>query len=85
MAKDKVTKKSPKKMSPYNQFVKTELAKIKESNPGISHKDAFKLAAKNWADSSENPKNMKKESKEEAKAEPKEETKEEKPVESTTV
>ncbi|KAI9305593.1 hypothetical protein BJ944DRAFT_248926 [Cunninghamella echinulata] len=61
MAKDKVAKKSAgaKKMTPYNKFMKTELAKIKEATPGIAHKDAFKKAASNWATSKENPKNAK--------------------------
>ncbi|GAA5813876.1 hypothetical protein MFLAVUS_007363 [Mucor flavus] len=61
MAKEKITKKSPKKLSPYNMFMKTELSKVKEVTPGISHKDAFKKAAQNWATASENPKNKKKE------------------------
>ncbi|CEG76237.1 hypothetical protein RMATCC62417_11162 [Rhizopus microsporus] len=39
MAKEKVTKKTTKKMSPYNNFMKTELAKVKKENPDIAHKD----------------------------------------------
>ncbi|KAI8366078.1 uncharacterized protein BYT42DRAFT_588823 [Radiomyces spectabilis] len=58
MAKDKVTKKNQvKKMSPYNKFIKEELPKIKSENPGLSHKEAFKKAAQQWATSPENPKN----------------------------
>ncbi|KAI8088698.1 uncharacterized protein BX664DRAFT_331153 [Halteromyces radiatus] len=59
MAKEKVTKKAgaAKKMTPYNKFMKTELAKVKAAEPGIAHKDAFKKAASNWAKSPENPKN----------------------------
>lgn len=72
MAKDKITKKSQtKKLSPYNVFMKTELAKVKEANAGISHKDAFKMAAGNWAKSSENPKNKKEDKKEAASEEKK--------------
>ncbi|KAI8380396.1 hypothetical protein BD560DRAFT_388139 [Blakeslea trispora] len=73
MAKEKITKKSPaKKLSPYNNFMKEELAKIKKDNEGISHKDAFKMAAQNWAKSSDNPKNKKTEDKvEDKKAEEK--------------
>jgi len=48
-----------KKLSPYNTFMKTELAKVKKSHPSLSHKDAFKQAASNWAASSDNPKNKK--------------------------
>ncbi|KAJ3150569.1 hypothetical protein HDU89_002976 [Geranomyces variabilis] len=62
-AKDSVA--SPKKKSatgkrgpsPYNLFMKTELAKVKEKEPSIAHKDAFKKAAANWATAPENPKN----------------------------
>ncbi|KAI8914829.1 hypothetical protein PhCBS80983_g00779 [Powellomyces hirtus] len=43
--------------SPYNMFMKTELAKVKKEKPDIGHKDAFKLAASNWATAPENPKN----------------------------
>ncbi|CAO3619194.1 unnamed protein product [Mucor fragilis] len=68
MAKDKVQKKSPKKMSPYNQFMKTELAKVKKANDGIAHKDA-----QNWSKAPENPKNKKEEKKEEKAAEATEE------------
>ncbi|KAJ2651273.1 hypothetical protein IWW40_001764 [Coemansia sp. RSA 1250] len=50
----KVTK--TKKVSPYNMYIKSELAKVKEKNPGIAHKDAFKLAAQNWATAPQNPK-----------------------------
>ncbi|KAJ3034502.1 hypothetical protein HDV00_004967 [Rhizophlyctis rosea] len=34
--------------SPYNLFMKEELPKVKADNPGIGHKDAFKMAAQNW-------------------------------------
>ncbi|KAL1919371.1 uncharacterized protein VTP21DRAFT_2064 [Calcarisporiella thermophila] len=60
MAKDKVTKKStsggPKKLTPYNKFMKEELAKIKKDKPDLNHKEAFKMAASRWKDSPENPK-----------------------------
>ncbi|KAL7752685.1 class-I pyridine nucleotide-disulfide oxidoreductase-like protein [Sorochytrium milnesiophthora] len=41
----------------YNMFMKKELAKVKVDHPTLSHKEAFKRAASNWADSSDNPKN----------------------------
>ncbi|KAK4519596.1 uncharacterized protein ATC70_009833 [Mucor velutinosus] len=78
MAKEKIQKKSPKKMSPYNQFMKTELAKVKEANAGITHKDAFKLAAQNWSKAPENPKNKKEDKKEDKKEEKAAEATEEK-------
>ncbi|CAE6457255.1 unnamed protein product [Rhizoctonia solani] len=50
---------SKKKSSPYNVYMKSELARLKEKNPEMSHKERFKMAATSWADSSENPKNQK--------------------------
>ncbi|KAJ2818798.1 hypothetical protein IWW50_005685 [Coemansia erecta] len=52
----KGTKGGAKKLSPYNKFMKTELAKVKLATPGIPHKEAFKKAAQNWATAAENPK-----------------------------
>ncbi|CAJ0879090.1 19318_t:CDS:10 [Entrophospora sp. SA101] len=59
MAKEKTTKKSTttKKLTPYNKFMKTELPKVKAENPDLPHKDAFKLVAERWKNSTENPKN----------------------------
>ncbi|GBB95408.1 hypothetical protein RclHR1_02530003 [Rhizophagus clarus] len=48
------TKRAP---TAYNVFMKTELPKVKAENPGMNHKEAFKLAAGNWKDSPNNPKN----------------------------
>ncbi|KAG8678740.1 hypothetical protein FRC12_020748 [Ceratobasidium sp. 428] len=48
-----------KKSSPYNVYMKSELAKLKEKHPDMSHKERFKLAATTWAQASENPKNQK--------------------------
>ncbi|KAI7858340.1 hypothetical protein BDC45DRAFT_499394 [Circinella umbellata] len=57
MAKEKTAKKTQtKKVSPYNKFMKDELAKVKAANPGIAHKEAFKKAAQNWGTAPENPK-----------------------------
>ncbi|KAI8646650.1 hypothetical protein BD408DRAFT_410033 [Parasitella parasitica] len=77
MAKEKITKKPAKQMSPYNKFMKTELAKVKAEQTGITHKDAFKQAAQNWSKSPANPKNKKDEKKED-KDEKKEDKKEDK-------
>jgi len=46
-----------KKSSPYNVFMKNELAKLKEKNPDMPHKERFKLAASSWGTAKENPKN----------------------------
>ncbi|KVI08155.1 putative axial regulator YABBY 2 [Cynara cardunculus var. scolymus] len=35
--------------SAYNRFIKEEIKRIKASNPEISHREAFSMAAKNWA------------------------------------
>ncbi|KAJ2445480.1 hypothetical protein GGF42_005988 [Coemansia sp. RSA 2424] len=48
-----------KKLSAYNVFMKTELAKVKSDSPGMNHKDAFKKAASNWKTAPENPINAK--------------------------
>jgi len=37
-------------------FIKSELAKVKSEQPHLSHREAFRLASKRWASSSENPK-----------------------------
>ena len=41
--------KSKKGASPYNVFMKEELAKIKKADPKLKHQDAFKKAAANWS------------------------------------
>ncbi|CAL9116062.1 unnamed protein product [Musa textilis] len=35
--------------SVYNKFIKEEIRRLKATNPGISHRQAFSAAAKNWA------------------------------------
>jgi len=59
MPKEKTAKRAggAKKLSPYNKFMKSELAKVKAENPNMNHKEAFKTAAQRWKDSPENPKN----------------------------
>eukprot|EP00292_Cryptomonas_paramecium_P027098 CAMPEP_0113714852 /NCGR_PEP_ID=MMETSP0038_2-20120614/32885_1 /TAXON_ID=2898 /ORGANISM="Cryptomonas paramecium" /LENGTH=61 /DNA_ID=CAMNT_0000641951 /DNA_START=12 /DNA_END=197 /DNA_ORIENTATION=- /assembly_acc=CAM_ASM_000170 len=46
-------KKTPTKSkagkSPYNVFMKEELARLKKENPKLDHKEAFKQAAANWS------------------------------------
>ncbi|KAI8924068.1 hypothetical protein BC831DRAFT_402967 [Entophlyctis helioformis] len=46
-------------LSPYNQFMKDELPKVKAAQPTLSHRDAFKAAAGNWKSSPLNPANAK--------------------------
>ncbi|KAJ3213826.1 hypothetical protein HK099_007171 [Clydaea vesicula] len=50
-------KSTGKKTSPYTAFMKTEIPKVKAGDAALSHKEAFKQAAKNWATSDKNPKN----------------------------
>jgi len=69
MARDKTTTEKPakktkstggaktKKISPYNKFMKDELARLKEKDPDTKHPERFKIAAQNWAKAKENPKN----------------------------
>lgn len=54
-------KKQPgsKKASGYNVFMKKEMARLKETEPDMPHKDRFKRAAQSWHASKENPKNKK--------------------------
>ncbi|KAJ2077874.1 hypothetical protein GGI16_008036 [Coemansia sp. S142-1] len=48
-----------KKLSKYNIYMKTELAKVKSTNPSMNHRDAFKEAASHWKNAPENPVNAK--------------------------
>ncbi|CDZ98868.1 YABBY protein [Phaffia rhodozyma] len=58
VAKKPVPKKggAGKKPSAYNQYMKVQLAKLKEKNPEQPHTERFKLVAKMWASAPENPK-----------------------------
>ncbi|KAI5124116.1 hypothetical protein M0805_000929 [Coniferiporia weirii] len=47
------------KITPYNKFMKEELARLKDSEPDMKHPERFKIAATNWAKAKENPKNSK--------------------------
>jgi hypothetical protein len=44
-----------KPASPYNRFLVEEIALIKSIDPSIDHANAFRIAAKNWANSPMNP------------------------------
>ncbi|KAJ1899541.1 hypothetical protein LPJ66_002041 [Kickxella alabastrina] len=52
------SKRGKQASSPYSLFFNRELKRLKEENPEISHKDAFKQAGLNWRNSTENPKNQ---------------------------
>ncbi|KAI0257252.1 hypothetical protein BJV78DRAFT_1116236, partial [Lactifluus subvellereus] len=45
-----------KKLTVYNKFMQTEMARLKEEEPEMSHQDRFKLATANWKASRDNPK-----------------------------
>ncbi|KAI0274952.1 hypothetical protein BC834DRAFT_850481 [Gloeopeniophorella convolvens] len=45
-----------KKLTAYNKFMQTEMARLKEDEPDISHQERFKLATANWKTSRDNPK-----------------------------
>merc|ERR1712159_679483 len=49
----------PRQPTAYNNFMKAELARIKQENSEMHHREAFKIAAARWAESDENPKNQK--------------------------
>lgn len=48
MGKSAKKEKVARGPSPYNNYMKEELAKIKLSHPEMSHKDRFKLAASRY-------------------------------------
>jgi hypothetical protein len=48
MGKSEKKEKKSRTPSAYNEFMKSELAKVKISHPDMSHKDRFKLAASNY-------------------------------------
>ncbi|KXS10140.1 hypothetical protein M427DRAFT_37789 [Gonapodya prolifera JEL478] len=50
--------RTPREPSLYNKFMKEELTRLKKDNPGMSHKEAFKVAAANWKTSPTNPANV---------------------------
>ncbi|KAH8102389.1 hypothetical protein BXZ70DRAFT_928392 [Cristinia sonorae] len=37
-----------KKLTQFNKFMQTEMARLKEEHPGIPHKERFKLVVQNW-------------------------------------
>ncbi|MYV55437.1 HMG-box domain-containing protein [Streptomyces sp. SID3212] len=37
-----------KKLTPFNKFVKTELARLAVEHPEMTHQERFKLATANW-------------------------------------
>ncbi|SJL06090.1 uncharacterized protein ARMOST_09426 [Armillaria ostoyae] len=45
-----------KKLTAFNKFMQTEMARLKETQPEISHQERFKLATTNWKNAPENPK-----------------------------
>ncbi|THV06594.1 hypothetical protein K435DRAFT_484218 [Dendrothele bispora CBS 962.96] len=59
--KEKAPKKSKstggkrKKLTPFNKFMQTEMARLKEDEPDMSHQERFKVATGNWKKAPENP------------------------------
>ncbi|KAI0931374.1 hypothetical protein AcW1_001211 [Taiwanofungus camphoratus] len=37
-----------KKLTDFNKFMQTEVARLKEESPDMPHKDRFKLVIENW-------------------------------------
>ncbi len=48
MGKPEKKEKKTRTPSAYNNFMKTELAKVKAAQPEMPHKERFKLAASNY-------------------------------------
>jgi hypothetical protein len=53
-AKKPKRERKPRDPSPYNVFIREEIPRLKAENPTMTHRDAFKTAARNWAGSSLN-------------------------------
>ncbi|PFH52294.1 hypothetical protein AMATHDRAFT_140446, partial [Amanita thiersii Skay4041] len=47
-----------RKLSPFNKFMQTEMARLKADQPDMTHKERFKLATENWKTAKENPKRI---------------------------
>ena len=45
-----------KKLTPFNKFMQTEMARLKEEEPNVPHSERFKMATANWKTAKENPK-----------------------------
>jgi len=50
--------KVPRTPTPYNLYMKDEMARIKAADPELSYDRAFNLAEKHWRTAPENPKNQ---------------------------
>jgi len=48
-----------KKQTPYQEYMKINVPKLKSLNPNLSHKEIFRSCALSWKDAIENPKNQK--------------------------
>jgi YABBY protein len=44
-----------KKVSPYNRYMKEQLAVLKAEKPDMPHQERFKLVAQRWKTAKENP------------------------------
>ncbi|KAF5374729.1 hypothetical protein D9758_000545 [Tetrapyrgos nigripes] len=44
-----------KKLTAFNKFMQTEMARLKEEEPDIPRQDRFKVATSNWKNAPENP------------------------------
>ncbi|GLB35713.1 putative YABBY protein [Lyophyllum shimeji] len=44
-----------KKLSAFNKFMQTEMARLKDEEPEMSHQERFKTATGNWKTAKENP------------------------------
>ncbi|EDR15851.1 uncharacterized protein LACBIDRAFT_301226 [Laccaria bicolor S238N-H82] len=47
-----------KKLTAFNKFMQSEMARLKDDEPDISHQERFKLATSNWKKAKENPKSV---------------------------
>jgi len=57
MEKNEDQKKREK--TPYQEYMKKNVPKLKAIHQNLSHREVFRLSALNWKNSQENPKNQK--------------------------
>lgn len=51
--------KTKKPLTPYREYIKINVPKLKSLHQNLSHKEIFKLCAFSWKNAPENPKNQK--------------------------
>lgn len=56
---DNMNTQKKKTLTPYQEYMKTNVPKLKAIHSELSHKEVFILCSSNWKNAIENPKNQK--------------------------